>query len=62
MVSVASVWTSVAYFCCTTLDQLLIIRASKAALNQVSKCMAMARATPADNGRFFNYDGKELPW
>ncbi len=21
-----------------------------------------ARATPADNGRFFNYDGEELPW
>ncbi len=22
----------------------------------------IARATPADNGRFFNYDGEELPW
>jgi NAD(P)-dependent dehydrogenase (short-subunit alcohol dehydrogenase family) len=81
----------------------IIYRASKAALNQVSKSMAMAlgprgitvivfhpgwvstdmggseapvtpadsaagmRAvidgvTAADNGRFFNYDGEELPW
>jgi NAD(P)-dependent dehydrogenase (short-subunit alcohol dehydrogenase family) len=81
----------------------IIYRASKAALNQVSKCLSVAlaprgitvilfhpgwvstdmggseapvtpedsaagiraviaRATPADNGRFFNYDGEELPW
>ncbi len=81
----------------------IIYRASKAALNQVSKCISVAlaprgitvilfhpgwvstdmggseapvtpedsaagiraviaRATPADNGRFFNYDGEELPW
>ncbi len=81
----------------------IIYRASKTALNQVSKCLAMAlaprgitvvlfhpgwvstdmggpeapvtpadsaagiraviaRATPGDNGRFFNYDGEELPW
>ncbi len=81
----------------------IIYRASKTALNQVSKCLAMALAprgitvilfhpgwvstdmggskapiTPADsaagiraviegvtaedNGRFFNYDGAELPW
>ena len=81
----------------------IIYRASKAALNQISKCLAMAlgprgitvivfhpgwvrtdmggseapvtpensaagiRAviagvTAADNGRFFNYDGEELPW
>ncbi len=81
----------------------IIYRASKAALNQVSKCLAMALGprgitvvvfhpgwvstdmggseapvtpedsaagirtviagvTTADNGRFFNYDGEELPW
>ncbi len=81
----------------------IIYRTSKAALNQVSKCLSVAlaprgitvilfhpgwvstdmggaeapvtpadsaagiraviaRATPADNGRFFNYDGAELPW
>ncbi len=81
----------------------IIYRASKAALNQISKCLAMAlgprgitvivfhpvwvstdmggaeaavtpedsaagiravieRATAGDNGRFFNYDGEELPW
>jgi NAD(P)-dependent dehydrogenase (short-subunit alcohol dehydrogenase family) len=81
----------------------IIYRASKAALNQVSKSMAMALGprgitvivfhpgwvstdmggseapvtpadsaagmrvvidgvTAADNGRFFNYDGEELPW
>ncbi len=81
----------------------IVYRASKAALNQVSKCLAMALAprgitvilfhpgwvssdmggskapvtpedsaagiraviagvTAADNGRFFNYDGEELPW
>ena len=81
----------------------IIYRASKAALNQVSKSLSVAlaprgitvilfhpgwvstdmggseapvtpedsaagiraviaRATPADNGRFFNYDGEELPW
>jgi len=81
----------------------IVYRASKAALNQISKCLAMAlgprgvtvivfhpgwvstdmggaeapvtpedsaagiRAviagvTTADNGRFFNYDGEELPW
>jgi len=81
----------------------IVYRASKAALNQVSKCLSVAlaprgitvilfhpgwvstdmggskapvtptdsaagiraviaRATPADNGRFFNYDGEELPW
>ncbi len=81
----------------------IIYRASKAALNQISKCLAMALgprgitvivfhpgwvstdmggaeaavtpedsaagiraviagATAADNGRFFNYDGEELPW
>jgi NAD(P)-dependent dehydrogenase (short-subunit alcohol dehydrogenase family) len=81
----------------------IIYRASKAALNQVSKCVSVAlgprgitvilfhpgwvstdmggaeapvtpvesaagiraviaRTTPADNGRFFNYDGEELPW
>ncbi len=81
----------------------IIYRASKAALNQVSKCISVAlaprgitvilfhpgwvstdmggaeapvtpadsaagiraviaRASPADNGRFFNYDGDELPW
>ncbi len=81
----------------------IIYRASKAALNQGSKCLSVAlaprgitvilfhpgwvstdmggaeapvtpadsaagiraviaRATPADNGRFFNYDGAELPW
>ena len=81
----------------------IIYRASKAALNQVSKCLSVAlaprgitvilfhpgwvstdmggseapvtpedsaagiraviaRATPGDNGRFFNYDGEELPW
>jgi NAD(P)-dependent dehydrogenase (short-subunit alcohol dehydrogenase family) len=81
----------------------IIYRASKAALNQVSKCLAMAlgprgitvvlfhpgwvstdmggseapvtpedsaagiravieRVTTEDNGRFFNYDGEELPW
>ena len=22
----------------------------------------IARATPGDNGRFFSYDGEELPW
>ncbi len=81
----------------------IIYRASKAALNQISKCLAVAlgprgitvlvfhpgwvstdmggpeaAVTPADsaagiraviagataavNGRFFNYDGEELPW
>ena len=81
----------------------IIYRASKAALNQISKCISVAlaprgitvilfhpgwvstdmggaeapvapedsaagiraviaRASPADNGRFFNYDGEELPW
>ncbi len=81
----------------------IIYRASKAALNQVSKCLSVAlaprgitvilfhpgwvstdmggyeapvtpedsaagiraviaRATAADNGCFFNYDGEELPW
>ncbi len=81
----------------------IIYRASKAALNQVSKSLSVALAargitvilfhpgwvrtdmggseapvtpedsaagiraviegvTPADNGRFFNYDGEELPW
>ncbi len=81
----------------------IIYRASKAALNQVSKCLSVALAprgitvilfhpgwvstdmggskapvtpadsaagmraviegvTVADNGRFFNYDGAELPW
>lgn len=81
----------------------IVYRASKAALNQVSKCLAMALeprgitvvvfhpgwvstgmggseapvtpedsaagirtviagVTTADNGRFFNYDGEELPW
>jgi NAD(P)-dependent dehydrogenase (short-subunit alcohol dehydrogenase family) len=81
----------------------IIYRASKAALNQVSKSLAVvlgprgitvilfhpgwvstdmggseapvtpadsaagiraviARTTAADNGRFFNYDGEELPW
>ncbi len=81
----------------------IIYRASKAALNQVSKCLSVALAprgitvilfhpgwvstdmggteapvtpedsaagiraviegvTPADNGRFFNYDGEALPW
>ncbi len=81
----------------------IIYRASKAALNQISQCLAMALgprgitvivfhpgwvstdmggaeaavtpedsaagiraviagATAADNGRFFNYDGEELPW
>jgi len=81
----------------------IIYRASKAALNQISKCVSVAlaprgitvilfhpgwvstdmggaeapvtpedsaagiraviaRVTPADNGRFFNYDGEELPW
>jgi NAD(P)-dependent dehydrogenase (short-subunit alcohol dehydrogenase family) len=81
----------------------IIYRASKAALNQLSKSMAVAlgprgitvivlhpgwvstdmggpeapvtpadsaagmravidRVTAADNGRFFNYDGEELPW
>ena len=81
----------------------IIYRASKTALNQVSKSLSVAlaprgitvilfhpgwvstdmggsqapvtpedsaagiraviaRATPTDNGRFFNYDGAELPW
>ena len=81
----------------------IIYRASKSALNQVSKCLSVALAprgitvilfhpgwvstdmggpeapvtpadsaagmravidgvTAADNGRFFNYDGEELPW
>ncbi|MCH8035940.1 MAG: SDR family oxidoreductase [Proteobacteria bacterium] len=81
----------------------IIYRASKAALNQVSKCLSVALAprgitvilfhpgwvstdmggseapvapedsaagmraviagvTAEDNGRFFNYDGEELPW
>jgi NAD(P)-dependent dehydrogenase (short-subunit alcohol dehydrogenase family) len=81
----------------------IVYRASKTALNQISKCLSVAlgprgitvvvfhpgwvstdmggaeapvtpedsaagirsvieRVTPADNGRFFNYDGEELPW
>ncbi len=100
IVSISSKMGSIA---ATVKGDSIIYRASKAALNQVSKCLAMALGprgitvilfhpgwvstdmggseapvtpedsaagirtviagvTTADNGRFFNYDGEELPW
>ncbi len=33
-----------------------------AAASVAGMCAVIDRATPADSGRFFNYDGKQLPW